>query len=133
MIPLTNKRSVMIVNSPLKQSNINSSNDWGYKFVGRAGDDFIRVLEGDAALERYSEYRDRCQYTENLMQELFAQTTHLFYVRRQGEGQNQDEEKWELIAATDLDDIELPQKLRDLARTLQFITVTSTNDRLACG
>jgi DNA polymerase III delta prime subunit len=121
-----------MVNSSLNPSNIDPSQDWGYKFVGRAVDDFIRAIEGDAALEQYSDYRDRRQHAENLMQELFAQTPHLFYVRRKGEGQNQDEEKWELTVATDLDNIELPPKLRDLAKTLQFITVISKNDYLAC-
>jgi AAA domain len=121
-----------MVNSSFNPSNINPSQDWGYKFVGRAVDDFIRAIEGDAALEQYSDYRDRRQHTENLMQELFAQTPHLFYVRRKGEGQNQDEEKWELTVATDLDDIQLPKKLEDLAKTLQFITVININDCPAC-
>jgi AAA domain len=127
------KPDLTMVNRYFDQPNITTSQDWGYRFTSRAAvDNFIKAIQGDAVLAEYSDYRDRRQYAEYLMQELFAQTPHLFYVRRKGEGQNQNEQKWELTVATDLDNAELPKKLRDLARTLQLIAVINIDNYPAC-
>ena len=121
-----------MVNSSSDPSNINPSQDWGYKFIGNAADDFIREIEGFDALAGYSEYRDRRRHAENLMQDLFGEQPHLFYVSRQGRGRNQNEERWKLITATDRDDIPYPSRLRDLEKKLELKAFVSVDDNLAC-
>jgi hypothetical protein len=62
--------------------------DWGYKFTGGAIDHFIRDIEGEGALNNYSEFRDRRNRAEELMFDLFGQIPYLFYVRRIEQGHN---------------------------------------------
>ncbi len=80
--------------------------DWGYKFTGKAIDNFIRDIEGESTLESYREFRDRRNLAEQLMFDLFDKTSYLFYIRRLEQGFNSGEQKWELTLATDSNDIE---------------------------
>lgn len=99
--------------------------DWGYKFVGSAIDNFIRDIEGRAALQTDREFRDRRNHAEDLMFELVGEKPCLFYVRRKGQGQEPGEEKWDLTIATDIDDAELPTLLSERGKTLGLLAVVS--------
>ena len=118
------------------------SEDWGYKFKGDAAiDNLIRNFEGKSALKNYPEFRDRCNRAkqlmfdlyrrnraEQLMFDLFGQTPYLFYVRRIEQAHNLGEQKWELILATDFDDLKLPIQLEERGSTLKLIAIVN-NDR----
>ncbi|MEY2832023.1 MAG: hypothetical protein RLZZ574_1281, partial [Cyanobacteriota bacterium] len=101
--------------------------DWGYKFTGGAIDNFIRQIEGEAALETYLEFCDRLNYAENLMFELFSQTPHLFYLTRQGKGKEPGEQIWRLTIATDSDGLKLPDRLEKRGLTLGLIAAVNSN------
>ncbi len=101
--------------------------DWGFKFTGKAIDNFIRDIEGEAVLASYPEFQDRRNYAEELMFNLVGQTPYLFHVTRQGRGLELGEQIWGLTIATDIDNIELPERLKELERTLGLIAAVSLN------
>ena len=105
----------------------NPYEDWGYKFTGRAIDSFIRDIEGEAALESYPEFRDRRYRAEQLISDLFGQTPYLFYVSRIEQGHNLGEQKWELILATDFDNLELPTQLEERGSTLKLVAIVNND------
>lgn len=104
-----------------------SSSDWGYRFVGNAIDNFIRDVESQAALEEYPDFQDRRNRAEQLVLDLVGEEPRLFYVRRKGPGQEPGEEKWELIIATDQDDVELPAMLEERGKTLILVAAVNEN------
>ncbi len=112
---------------PTKAGKIDEINaeDWGYKFFGRSIDNFIRDIEGEAALIANLDFRDRRAHAEDLMFNLVGLDPCLFYVRRKEQGQQPDEEKWELTIATDLDNVELPPILRERSKTLGLVAIVS--------
>ena len=101
--------------------------DWGFKFTGIAIDNFIRDIESDTTLNSYPEFYNRRNYAEELMFDLVGQIPCLFYVTRQAKGREVGEQIWGLTIATDVDEIELPEKLRILDRTLGIRAVISSN------
>ena len=101
--------------------------DWGCKFTARAIDSFIRDIEGEVALENYPEFRDRRNRAEQLMFDLFGQTPYLFYVHRIQQGHNLGGQKWELILATDFDNLELPTQLEERGSTLKLIAIVNND------
>jgi RecA/RadA recombinase len=101
--------------------------DWGFKFTGGAIDNFICQIEGKAALETCLEFCDRRKYAENLMFELFSQTHYLFYLTRQGKGKELGEQILGLTIATDLDGLELPERLEERGLTLGLIAAVKSN------
>ncbi|WP_052055971.1 AAA domain-containing protein [Myxosarcina sp. GI1] len=106
----------------------NPYEDWGYKFTGKAIDSFIRDIEGEATLNKYPEFCARRDRAEQLMFDLFGSTPYLFYVRRIEQGHNLGEQKWELILATDLDNIlKFPTKLEDKGSTLKLVSIVNND------
>ncbi|MBW4574155.1 MAG: AAA family ATPase [Aphanothece sp. CMT-3BRIN-NPC111] len=103
-----------------------SAEDWGYRFLGRVAiDNFIRDIEGEAALQHYSEFRDRRNRAEELIFQLTGNNAYLFYVRRKGQGQEPGEENWDLTIAIDREDAELPTLLSERGQTLGLLAVVS--------
>ncbi|MEA5617609.1 AAA domain-containing protein [Cronbergia sp. UHCC 0137] len=100
------------------------SDNWGYTLVGSTIDNLIRNLEGQTAVESYRERRERA---DELMFECVGQKPCLFYIRRQGAGKDQGEEIWDLIIATDVDDFQLPKRLKELKKTLGFRAAIQQN------
>ena len=101
--------------------NDGDSENWGYKFVRSAVDKFIRDVDGQAAYEAYPDFSDRRNRAEDLMFDLIGESTCLFYVRRKGAGRSPGEEIWDLIIATDGDDVQLPVRLKERGKTLGLL------------
>ena len=103
------------------------SENWGYRFVGNAINNFIRDVESQAALEEYPDFQARRNRAEQLVLDLVGKEPRLFYVRRKGPGQKPGEEKWELIIATDRDDVKLPAMLEERVKTLRLVAAVNEN------
>ena len=101
--------------------------DWGYKFTGKAIDSFIRDIESEGALASYPEFRDRRNRVEQLMFDLFGQTSYVFYVRRVEQGHNLGEQKWELILATDSKQLKLPAQFEGRGSTLKLVAIVNND------
>lgn len=101
--------------------------DWGYKFLGGAIDNFIRDIEGENVLNKYSEFSERKDRANQLMFDVFGQEPYLFYVHRLEKGKNPGEEIWELTLASDRDDLELPAMLDRRGKTLLLQAAVSAN------
>ncbi|MEG4273354.1 MULTISPECIES: AAA domain-containing protein [unclassified Microcoleus] len=103
--------------------------DWGYKFSGdRTINKFIRDIEGEAALAKYSDWECK-ERAEILMSEIAGKSHNLFYVRRQKVNERfSEEEIWELLLATDEEDFELPQLLQKADRTLRLLATVRCED-----
>ena len=99
--------------------------DWGYKFTYNASNNFIQDIE--PALEENLEFQNPQKIAEQLMLDLFGQTPYLFYVRRVEQGHNLGEQKWELILATDFDDLESPTQLEERGSTLKLVAIVDND------
>lgn len=107
--------------------NDGSTEEWGYNFIASSAiDNFLCDLEGAAALEGYSEW-ERRERANELMFDLVGQEDCLFYIRRKGPGREPGEEKWELVIATDRDDVPLPSRLEKLEKTLGLVAAVGKN------
>ncbi len=91
--------------------------EWGYQFLGKSIDSFIRHLGKATSTDAVRQKRERA---EALMFELLGPEGQLFYIRRQKEGQEADEEIWELVLATDGNDAQWPAVLRERDKTLSL-------------
>ncbi|NJK75515.1 MAG: AAA family ATPase [Microcoleus sp. SU_5_6] len=103
--------------------------DWGYKFSGdRAINKFVRDLEGEAALAKYCDWECR-ERAEILLSEIAGKSQNVFYLRRQKVNDRfSEEEIWESIVATDRDDFEFPQLLKQADRTLRLLATVRIED-----
>ena len=100
--------------------------DCGYRFVGdKSINNLICDLEGKDALEGYWEFEERRDRAEVLLGAIVGQNPCLFYLRRQGQGQQPGEEKCSLTIATDRDDIKFPEILAQREKTLNLLAVIS--------
>jgi hypothetical protein len=107
-------------------ATMNSSyEDWGYKFTYKASKNF--VLDIEPALEENLEFQNPQNIAEQLMFDLFGQTPHLFYVTRQRQRKELGEQIWGLTIATDLDWLELPERLKERGLTLGLRAAVNSN------
>ncbi len=108
-----------------------SAETWSYKFVGRTVEQFIRILIGQGELDSYPEFRDRRNRAEALMSELTGQEPCLFHLSRLGVGRELDEQRWELVIATDSVDFTLPSLLTETNKTLKIVaTIKPDSERV---
>ncbi len=101
--------------------------DWGYKFVGKTVESFIRHLGNESDFKKDAEFWQKRERAEALMSELLGSEGQIFYVRRQKPGKEADEEIWELTLATDGDDDRWPAKLRQRDKTLSLTVAVSSD------
>ena len=100
--------------------------DCSYRFVGdKSIYNLICALEGKDALEGYWKFEERRDRAEVLLSEIVGQNPCLFYLRRQGKGQQPGEEKFSLTIATDRNDIKFPEILAQRQKTLNLLAVSS--------
>ncbi|QLE55140.1 translation initiation factor IF-2 N-terminal domain-containing protein [Nostoc sp. TCL26-01] len=98
-----------------------NSEDWSYTFIGSTVDSLLRHFDSQKNIASYSEAWQKRERANELMFEFCGQKSCLFYVRRQGEGKEAGEQIWELVIATDHDEIPLPARLKELGKTLGLI------------
>ena len=68
---------------------------WGISFEQKAARNFVTKVNGDTA------FNDCRNEAVSLLQELFSYEAALFYVRKRGQGQKPDQQRWDLTLATD--------------------------------
>ncbi|MDV2993709.1 MAG: hypothetical protein N4J56_003363 [Chroococcidiopsis sp. SAG 2025] len=107
--------------------DINTCQEWGYKFFGESMKRLIVDVEGKNALAAYPEFRDRLRCAEDIIFNLLGKKPRLFYVRRQEEKTESREDILELTIAIDRDDIELPALLHERGKTLRLVGILSAN------
>ncbi len=110
-----------------------AAEDWGYRFLGSAVDNWLRDVEGKEALDKYGDFSERrdslrdsfASRAEAILAEILGKKSRLFYLRRLGQGQQPGEEKWELAIATDIKGVKLPRILAEREKTLSLRAVVS--------
>lgn len=101
--------------------------DWGYKFMGKAAESFIRAVGDGGDIDKDAEFWQKRDRAEALMFELLGSEGQLFYIRRQKPGKEEDEEIWELTLATDGNDAAWPETLRKRDKTLSLVAAVNTS------
>jgi DNA polymerase III delta prime subunit len=107
-----------MTNSVKNQSQINQSQIWGYSLLNCTIDGLIRSFEGQEGVKSYSNFREKKDRANELIFECVGKQKCLFYIRRQGNVRDTEEEILDLTIATDESEFTLPKRLKELDKTL---------------